>query len=211
MTYMVTPYLKNPCPGGHESYNFCRPFLIHHHCILSLSDLCLGVKMKIFKEIMHFHYMTYRYMDTPLQKNPCTGGHEIYNHNFGRPFLGHHYYTLSLSEPCPWVEKKIFKINRSILHCLPPNYHPLGWGSWNLHWPSSFWEEDVNGRRPTPTHSNRSPKLLRWPKMLNHPGNSYINCRKQLYHPPETVMNLPDTVMSHRRQLYHPLVYLSAY
>ena len=26
-------------------------------------------------------------------------GHEIYN--FGRPFLGHHYYTLILYEPCP--------------------------------------------------------------------------------------------------------------
>ena len=55
--------------------------------ILSLSDLCLGVEKKIFKEIMHFHYMTY--MATPLHKNPCPGGHEIYN--FGRPFLGHHY------------------------------------------------------------------------------------------------------------------------
>ena len=28
--------------------------------ILSLSDLCLGIKKKIFKEIMHFHYMTYK-------------------------------------------------------------------------------------------------------------------------------------------------------
>ena len=30
------------------------------------------------------------YMATPLHKNPYPGGHEIYN--FGRPFLGHHYY-----------------------------------------------------------------------------------------------------------------------
>ena len=26
--------------------------------------------------------------------------------NFGRPFLGHHYYILNLSDPCPSVEKK---------------------------------------------------------------------------------------------------------
>ena len=37
--------------------------------------------------------------------------------------------------------------------------------------------------------------------MLNHTGNSYITRRKQLCHP-------PDTVMSHRIQLYHPLVNL---
>ena len=38
-------------------------------------------------------------------KNPARG-HEIYN--FGRPFLGHNNYTLSLSETCPGVEN-IFK------------------------------------------------------------------------------------------------------
>ena len=54
---------QEPCPGGHEIYNFGRPFLCHHNYILSLSDLCLGVEKKIFKEIMHFHYMTY--MATP--------------------------------------------------------------------------------------------------------------------------------------------------
>ena len=37
--------------------------------------------------------------------------------------------------------------------------------------------------------------------MLNHAGNSYITRRKQLCHP-------PDTIMSHRKQLYHPLMYL---
>ena len=63
MSYMATPYHKNPCTGGHEIYNFGRPFLDHHYYILSLFDLCLGVEKKIFKEIMHFHYMTY--MATP--------------------------------------------------------------------------------------------------------------------------------------------------
>ena len=66
MTYMVTPYRKIPCPGGHESYNFGRPFLAnsyhYNNFILSLSDLCLEVEKKIFKEIMQFHYMTYMTM-----------------------------------------------------------------------------------------------------------------------------------------------------
>ena len=45
-------------------------------------------------------------MATPPHKNPCPGGHEIYK--FGRPFLGHYCYTLSLYGLCPRVEKKIF-------------------------------------------------------------------------------------------------------
>ena len=51
-------YHQNPSPGVDDIYNFGRPFLGHHYYILSLSDLCLGVK-KIFKGIMHIHYMTY--------------------------------------------------------------------------------------------------------------------------------------------------------
>ena len=54
---------RTPTPGGHEIYNFGRPFLGHHYYILSLSDLCLGVDKNIFKEIMHFHNMIY--MATP--------------------------------------------------------------------------------------------------------------------------------------------------
>ena len=105
MTCMATPYHKNPCPGGNQIYNFGGPFILHHNCTLGLSDLCLRVEKKILKEIMHFHYMTY--MASLLHKNPCLGGHEIYN--FGRPFLCHQYYTLSLYGPCQWEEKKVFK------------------------------------------------------------------------------------------------------
>ena len=43
----------------YEIYNFGIPFLGHYYYTLSLFDLCLGVEMKIFKETMHFHYMTY--------------------------------------------------------------------------------------------------------------------------------------------------------
>ena len=55
---------------------------------------------------MHIHYHDL-YGDA-FAKNPCPGGHEIYN--FGRPFLGHHmynvytYFVLRLGE-----EKKLFK------------------------------------------------------------------------------------------------------
>ena len=138
---MATPQHKNRCPGGHEIYNFGRPFLGHYYYILSLFDLCLGVE-KIFTEIMYFHYVTY--MATPQRKNPCPGGHEIYN--FGRPFLSNHYVIFSLSELCLEVEKKIFKRNNAVSlynmygHALA--YEPLFQGSWNfqfrqtLHWSS---------------------------------------------------------------------------
>ena len=40
--------------------------------------------------------------------------HEIYN--FGRTLLGHHYYTLSLSDQCLEVEKEDVLRYTSILH-----------------------------------------------------------------------------------------------
>ena len=42
-----------------------------------------------------------------LAKKPCPRSHEIYN--FGRPFLGHHNYILTLSVLCLEEEKKNFK------------------------------------------------------------------------------------------------------
>ena len=48
--------------------------------------------------------------------------------NFGRPFLGHHYYILSLSVLCLGVEKKIFKkyINFTLFY--PQITSPWGGG-----------------------------------------------------------------------------------
>ena len=43
----------------------------------------------------------------PLNIRTPAGGHEIYN--FGRPFLGRHYFILSLSDLGLGVEKKMFK------------------------------------------------------------------------------------------------------
>ena len=74
MTYMAMPYYKTPCPGGHEIYNFSRPFLGHHYFIVSFSDICLGIEKKIFKELMHFYYMTYSTDQTqPNRKRTQTG------------------------------------------------------------------------------------------------------------------------------------------
>ena len=71
MTYMATPQHKNPYPGGHEIYYFGRPFLDHQYYIHSLSDLCLGVENKIFKEIKHFQYMTYKATLSTITLDPA--------------------------------------------------------------------------------------------------------------------------------------------
>ena len=93
--------------------------------ILSLTYLYLqlGVEKEIFKEIMHFHYIIH--MATPKNMNPCPWGHTIYN--FGRPFLGNHYSSLSLTELCP-RSREDFLRHTSKLHFLPKIKFPLGWG-----------------------------------------------------------------------------------
>ena len=101
MTYMATSRHKNPCPGGHEIYNFCNTFHGHHYCQVSLSDLCLGIEKTIFNAFSL--YDLYGLAPAP-ESLPWWS--LIYN--FGNPFLGHHYYTLSFTEPCPEIEKKIF-------------------------------------------------------------------------------------------------------
>ena len=96
--YVVSLYDHAPAQEslsrGYEIYNFGRLFLSHHYSALSLSESCLRVEKKIFKEIMHFYFMKYNH--APAQKNLFPGDHEIYN--FGRPFLSHDYYILSLSD-----------------------------------------------------------------------------------------------------------------
>ena len=54
----IWPLRKNPSLGVMKV-----TILVDHYYILILYDLSLGVEMTIFKEIMHFHYMTC--MDTP--------------------------------------------------------------------------------------------------------------------------------------------------
>ena len=58
---------------------------------------------------------------TPLHKNPCPRGHKICN--FCRSFLDHHFYTLSLYEPCP---KDLLR--NTSYYTFTPKLHPLGVG-----------------------------------------------------------------------------------
>ena len=62
---MTTPHHRNPCPRGHEIYNFDRGFLAHYYYIFSLSARCTGVEKKIFKEIHQF-YTFYPKITSPL-------------------------------------------------------------------------------------------------------------------------------------------------
>ena len=49
-------YLTTPHRWGHDIYNFGRPFLGHPYYILSLCEICQGVKKKDFTNIMQFQY-----------------------------------------------------------------------------------------------------------------------------------------------------------
>ena len=60
MIYLVTPEHSNPITGGHEMYNFSRPFLSHSYRIIRRSKLRLGVENKIFKEIHQVYTYYYR-------------------------------------------------------------------------------------------------------------------------------------------------------
>ena len=65
------PQQRNPCPGGHEIYNFGGPFLRQYYYTVSLSDLCLGEET-VFKEIMDFHFITN--MASPHQRKSLPQG-----------------------------------------------------------------------------------------------------------------------------------------
>ena len=82
---------------------FTMPILVDSSLVaITIYLICPSVDKEIVKEILDFHYMT-----MPWHKNPCPGGYDIYS--FGKPFLGHEYYALSLSKSCPRVEEGNFK------------------------------------------------------------------------------------------------------
>ena len=56
----------------------------------------------------------------PQHKNPCHGGHKIYN--FGKFFLGHQCYTLSLFDLSLGVEKTTFYENVHSTWCVYMTY-----------------------------------------------------------------------------------------
>ena len=122
---------------------------------------------------MLFYYMTY--MNTPQHKNPCQGGHEIYN--FGRPFLGHHYQPIYLV--ClifVWEQRRRFFKKYINYSRFTPKLPPLGSGCDEICNLLSPYPTDAtyhifkigpvvlekkmithDGRRRTPIHSNMSP------------------------------------------------------
>ena len=61
MTNMATPQHKNPCPEGHEMYNFG-----HHYYKLRLSEPCPLVEKKKYISFTRFTQIT----------SPSGGGHE---------------------------------------------------------------------------------------------------------------------------------------
>ena len=66
---------QEPAPGVMKFTISRRLFPRHHYITLSLSDLCLDVKKKILKEIMHFHYI-YDLYGHALEHEPLP--HEIF-------------------------------------------------------------------------------------------------------------------------------------
>ena len=61
--------------------------------------------MKMFNEIMHFHYMTYDLNSHDLAQESCPSVHDFFH--FCRHFLDHHYCILFLS--MPRIRDKYFK------------------------------------------------------------------------------------------------------
>ena len=76
MTYIGTPQHKTPCPGGHEIYNFGRLFLGHYYNILSLSDICMGIDKKFYKEIGDRQEV--------LKRNNACSLYDLYGHNLAQ-------------------------------------------------------------------------------------------------------------------------------
>ena len=80
---------QEPLPRGSWNLQFRRPFFGHHYYILPCLIYAFGVEKKIFSEIYHLY-------GHAQHKKLCPVGHEI--NNFGRPLLGHNYYTLFYKE-----------------------------------------------------------------------------------------------------------------
>ena len=61
MTQMATPKHKNSCPGGHENYNFYRPFLV----IITIYLVCLiysqEQRRRFFKKYINFKLFTTKF------------------------------------------------------------------------------------------------------------------------------------------------------
>ena len=124
-----------------------------------------GSRYEDFKRNYAFSIYDFKLHGHPRHKKRCPWGHGIFY--FGRPFLG--------------FREKVLKRNTSILHFFTQSYPYLGQGEGG-HEINNFlppyltdstyqiWltllldKKSHDGQRRTPTHSNRSPEWLRWPK-----------------------------------------------
>ena len=91
---------QEPLPsgvGGIRIDNFGKPFFGHDDYIISLRDLCLGVEDFLKKCIFTIWLICPR----PDTRTCAMGSWNL--QYFIRPYLGHHYFTLSMVE-----EKTIF-------------------------------------------------------------------------------------------------------
>ena len=95
------------------------------------------------------------YMITSQHQNPTPVGHEI--QSFSRPFLGHHYYILNLSDPSPSVDEEKKYCIFTIWPC--PNTRTPAMGHKNVQfWYILPWSKrrrnNANSLYDKPQHKN---------------------------------------------------------
>ena len=73
------------------------------------------------------HYKLLTYTSVGIAAAPLTSSADAIHHR-----VFHQYYTLNLSEPCPWVKKKVFQEMLQFYTFPPKITSPWGRGSWNL-------------------------------------------------------------------------------
>ena len=111
------PFQKRQGPLFQQTFEFylCNVFFFYITVIspsplkilsfwLKLTQLLLR---KIYKEIIHFDYLTY--MAMPKHKNLCPWSHEFEISVDPSSVIITLYIVLSLSELCPGVERKFFE------------------------------------------------------------------------------------------------------
>ena len=93
MTYMATPQHKNPWPGGHEIYNFGKPFfgyhLLHTWFVWSMPG---SKEDNFFKKYSNFTLFT------PKLPPFTVRDHKIYNFVSSYPTYATHQTCLRLAQ-----------------------------------------------------------------------------------------------------------------
>ena len=121
MTYMAIPWHKNPWPRVIKLT--IQVDLGHHYLKLSLSELCLEVEKKIFKEIMHFHYIL---LWPHLRTRTTAPGVMKYSIQVDPSLVitDIHVHLISVNHAWYQSQEDLFLRNTSTFHFLPQNYLP---------------------------------------------------------------------------------------